>query len=115
VEAIEIRGDELGKKVVTAIYLFKGAAMARISDIHTGWLKERKYKKAYVALEEEFVLAAAVIDVGIVRALHEKKGPARWARRSPWLPGCKADAGASGARHRPRLLIGIEPREAKRP
>ena len=37
VEAIEIRGDELGKKVVTAIYLSKGAAMARISDIHKGW------------------------------------------------------------------------------
>ena len=74
--------------------------MAHISDIHKGWLKERKYKKAYVALEEEFVLAAAVIDVGIVRALREKNGPGRRARRSPWLPGWKADAGASGARHR---------------
>jgi hypothetical protein len=80
-------------------------------------VKERKYKKADEALEEEFVLAAAVIvevDVGIVRALHEKNGPGRWAR-SPWLPGWKADAVAPGARHRPRLLIGIEPREAKRP
>ncbi len=37
--------------------------MARISDLHKKWMKEPKYKKAYDALEEEFVLAGAVIDV----------------------------------------------------
>src|SRR6266536_6472657 len=37
--------------------------MARITDLHRKWLKEPKYKKAYEALEEEFVLASAVMDV----------------------------------------------------
>src|SRR6185437_4843240 len=36
--------------------------MARISDLHKKWLKEPKYQKAYESLEEEFVLASAVID-----------------------------------------------------
>lgn len=36
--------------------------MARISDLHKKWLKEPKYRKAYESLEEEFVLASAVID-----------------------------------------------------
>ena len=38
--------------------------MARITDLqHKKWLKEPKYRKAYEALEEEFVLAEAVMDV----------------------------------------------------
>ena len=37
--------------------------MARISEMHKKWLKEPKYKKAYDALEEEFVLAGTVMDV----------------------------------------------------
>jgi hypothetical protein len=37
--------------------------MARISDLHKKWLKEPKYRKAYEALEEEFVLAPAVMDM----------------------------------------------------
>jgi ribosome-binding protein aMBF1 (putative translation factor) len=37
--------------------------MARITEMHKKWLKEPKYKKAYDALEEEFVLAGAVMDV----------------------------------------------------
>src|ERR1035441_8472792 len=40
-----------------------GVAMARISDLHKKWMKEPKYKKAYDALEEEFALASAVMDV----------------------------------------------------
>ncbi len=36
--------------------------MARISDLHKKWMKEPKYRKAYAALEEEFVLASAVMD-----------------------------------------------------
>jgi transcriptional regulator with XRE-family HTH domain len=36
--------------------------MARISDIHKNWMKEPKYRKTYEALEEEFVLASALID-----------------------------------------------------
>ena len=37
--------------------------MARVSDLHKKWMKEPKYRKAYNALEEEFVLASAVMDV----------------------------------------------------
>jgi ribosome-binding protein aMBF1 (putative translation factor) len=37
--------------------------MARISDLHKKWMKEPKYRKAYDALEDEFVLASAVMDV----------------------------------------------------
>lgn len=37
--------------------------MARISDMHKRWMKEPKYKKAYQALEGEFVMASAVMDV----------------------------------------------------
>jgi transcriptional regulator with XRE-family HTH domain len=36
--------------------------MARIADLHKKWMKDPKYKRAYEALEEEFVLASAVID-----------------------------------------------------
>ena len=35
--------------------------MARISEMHKRWMKEPKYRKAYDALEGEFVLPAAVI------------------------------------------------------
>ena len=37
--------------------------MARISDLHKKWMKEPKYRKAYEALEDEFVLSSAVMDV----------------------------------------------------
>ena len=36
--------------------------MACISDPHKKWIKQPKYRKGYEALEEEFVLASAVID-----------------------------------------------------
>jgi ribosome-binding protein aMBF1 (putative translation factor) len=36
--------------------------MARILDMHKKWMKEPAYRRAYDALEEEFALAAAVID-----------------------------------------------------
>jgi predicted transcriptional regulator len=36
--------------------------MARVADLHRKWMKQSKYRKAHEALEEEFVLASAVID-----------------------------------------------------
>jgi len=36
--------------------------MARISDLHKKWMRVSSYRKAYVALEEEFVLASAAMD-----------------------------------------------------
>jgi transcriptional regulator with XRE-family HTH domain len=37
--------------------------MASISDMHNKWMSEPEYRKAYDALEEEFVLASIMIDV----------------------------------------------------
>ncbi len=36
--------------------------MARVSDLHKKWMKSPKYRKAFEALEEEFVLASAILD-----------------------------------------------------
>ena len=47
--------------------------MALITDLHKKWLKEPKYRKAYEALEEEFVLASAVIDVRNSAGLTQKE------------------------------------------
>ena len=41
--------------------MMQGVAMTQISEMHKRWKKEPKYRKAYEALEEEFVLASAVI------------------------------------------------------
>ncbi len=53
--------------------------MARIADLHKRWMKEPKYRKAFEALEEEYVLASAVIDArnraGLTqKALAERMG-----------------------------------------
>lgn len=37
--------------------------MARISDLHTKWMKSKEYRKKFQELEQEFDLASAVIDV----------------------------------------------------
>jgi DNA-binding XRE family transcriptional regulator len=37
--------------------------MARISDLHKKWMKGSRYRRAYAAFEEEFVLASAAMDV----------------------------------------------------
>lgn len=54
--------------------------MARISNLHKKWMQEPKYRKAYEALEEEFIMASAVIDAqnraGLTQqALARKMGP----------------------------------------
>jgi len=35
--------------------------MTKIDVLHKKWLKDREYRKAYEALEEEFALAAAIM------------------------------------------------------
>jgi transcriptional regulator with XRE-family HTH domain len=35
--------------------------MTRIDVLHKKWLKDREYRKAYDALDEEFALAAAIM------------------------------------------------------
>src|SRR6266536_1115043 len=95
--------------------------MARITDLHKKWLKEPKYKKAYEALEEEFVLASAVMDVrnraGLTQeALARKMGTTQpvvarleSGRTRPSMRTLERLAEATGS----RLLISFEPREAK--
>jgi len=97
--------------------------MARISEMHKKWMKEPKYRKAYEALEEEFVLAAAVIEVrnraGLTQeALAQKMGTTQpvvarleSGRTHPSMRTLERLADATGS----RLLISFEPRAAKRP
>lgn len=97
--------------------------MARISDLHKKWMKEPKYRTAYRALEEEFVLASAVMDVrsraGLTQeGLARKMGTTQpvvarleSGRTRPSMRTLERLAQATGS----RLLIRFEPRGAKTP
>jgi ribosome-binding protein aMBF1 (putative translation factor) len=97
-------------------------AMARISDMHKKWMKEPKYRKAYEALEEEFVLASALIDArnraGLTQEeLARKMGTTQpvvarleSGRTRPSMRTLERLAEAIGS----RLLISFERRDAKR-
>jgi len=97
--------------------------MARISDLHKKWMKEPKYKKAYDALEAEFVLASAVMDVrnraGLTQEeLARKMGTTQpvvarleSGRSRPSMRTLERLAQATGS----RLHILFEPLEAMRP
>jgi transcriptional regulator with XRE-family HTH domain len=96
--------------------------MARISDMHKKWMKEPKYRKAYEALEGEFVLASAVLEVrsraGLTQEeLARKMGTTQpvvarleSGRTRPSMRTLERLAKATGS----RLLIRFEPRDAKR-
>jgi predicted transcriptional regulator len=96
--------------------------MARISDIHKKWMREPKYRKAYEALEEEFVLASAVMDVrnraGLTQEqLARKMGTTQpvvarleSGRTRPSMRTLDRLAEATGS----RLRISFEPLDAKR-
>jgi transcriptional regulator with XRE-family HTH domain len=96
--------------------------MARITDLHKKWLKEPKYRKAYEALEEEFVLASAVIDVrnraGLTQEeLARKMGTTQpvvarleSGRSRPSMRTLERLADATGS----RLLISFAPLTAKK-
>ena len=95
--------------------------MARVSDLHKKWMKEPKYRKAYEALEEEFVLASAVLDArnraGLTQQeLARKMGTTQpvvarleSGRVRPSMRTLERLAKATGS----RLLIRFEPREAR--
>jgi transcriptional regulator with XRE-family HTH domain len=98
--------------------------MARITQLHKKWMKEPNYRKAYEALEEEFVLASAVIDVrnraGLTQEdLARKMGTTQpvvarleSGRSRPSMRTLERLADATGS----RLLISFAPRTAdKRP
>lgn len=96
--------------------------MARISDLHKRWMKEPKYQKEYMALEEEFALASAVIEArsraGLTQqGLAQKMGTTQpvvarleSGRTRPSMRTLERLAVATGS----RLLISFEPREGKR-
>jgi len=91
--------------------------MARLVDMHKKWLKEPKYRKAYEALEGEFVLAAAVIDARNRAGLTQKELARKMrttqpavarlesGRTRPSLRTLERLAEATGS----RLLISFEP------
>ena len=96
--------------------------MARIADMHKKWMKEPKYRKAYEALEPEFVLASAVVDArnraGLTQQeLARKMGTTQSVvarlesgRTRPSMRTLERLAEATGS----RLLISFEPLHAKR-
>lgn len=97
--------------------------MARIGDMHKKWIKEPKYRKAYEVLEEEFVLASAMVDVrnraGLTQGeLARKMGTTQpvvarleSGRTRPSMRTLERLAKATGS----QLLISFKPHEAKRP
>jgi len=97
--------------------------MARISDMHRKWMKEPKYRKAYEALEGEFVLASAVIEARSRAGLTQQDLAIRMGTTQPVVARLESGhthpsmrtlerlAEATGS----RLLIRFEPRGAKRP
>lgn len=96
--------------------------MGRISEMHKKWMTEPKYRKAFEALEEEFVLASAVIDArtraGLTQLqLAKKMGTTQpvvarleSGRTRPSMRTLERVAKATGS----RVLIRFEPREGKR-
>lgn len=47
--------------------------MTRIDEVHAKWLKNPKYQAEYDALEDEFALAAALIDARTKSALTQEQ------------------------------------------
>ena len=96
--------------------------MARISEMHKKWLEEPDYKKAYDALEEEFVLAGAVMDVRNRAGLTQEELARRMGTTQPVV--ARLESGRSRPSMRTlerlaeatgsRLLISFAPLETKR-
>lgn len=96
--------------------------MTRIADLHKNWIKGRKYREAYEALEAEFTLAAAVIDarsrVGLTQQeLAKKMGTTQpvvarleSGRGRPSIRTLERLAKATGS----RLRISFEPDRVRR-
>ena len=96
--------------------------MARISDLHKKWMKEPKYRKAYEALEQEFVLASAVIEARNRARLTQQELARKMGTTQPVIARLESGrvrpsigtlerlAEATGS----RLLIRFAPREERR-
>lgn len=96
--------------------------MARITDMHKKWMKEAKYRKAYEALEEEFVLASAVIEARNRAGLTQQELARKMGTTQPVVARLESGgtrpsmrtldrlAKATGS----RLLISFQPLDGKR-
>src|ERR1700686_2795482 len=97
--------------------------MARITEMHKKWLKEPKYKKAYEALEEEFVLASAVMDVRNRAGLTQEELARKMGTSHPYVARLESGRTRPSMRTLERLaeatgsllLISFEPLNADRP
>jgi len=97
--------------------------MARIADMHKKWMKDPKYRRAYDALEQEFVLASAVIEARNRAGLTQEELARRMGTTQPVVARLESGrvrpsmrtlerlAEATGS----RLLISFGARDAKRP
>jgi transcriptional regulator with XRE-family HTH domain len=97
--------------------------MTRVSELHKRWMKQPKYRRAYDALEEEFVLAGAVIGARRRAGLTQEQLARKMGTTQPVVARLESGntrpslrtlerlAEATGS----RLLISFEPRESKNP
>src|SRR3984957_1290840 len=98
--------------------------MTRVTDMHKRWIKEPKYKKAHDALEPEFVLASAVMDVRNRAGLTQEELARKMGTTQPVVARLKSGRSRPSMRTLERLtratgsrlLISFAPRTAdKRP
>ena len=97
--------------------------MARIVDMHKKWMREAKYRKAYEAIEEEFALASAVMDVRTRSGLTQEELTRKMGTTQPVVARLESGRGRPSMRTLERLaeatgsrlLIRFEPIDAKRP
>ncbi len=97
-------------------------AVARIADLHKKWIKERKYREAYEALEVEFALASAVIDARTRAALTQQEPAKKMGTTQPVVARLESGRGRPSIRTLERLAkatgsrlcISFEPCKAKR-
>ncbi len=96
--------------------------MARISDLHKKWVKQPKYRKEYEALEEEFVLASAVIDARNGAGLTQEELARKMGTTQPVVARLESGRARPSLRTlerlaratRSRLVITFEPRRPRR-
>ncbi len=47
--------------------------MTKLTDLHTKWMRDPKYRAAYAALDDEFTLAAALIKARVQAGLTQEE------------------------------------------
>jgi transcriptional regulator with XRE-family HTH domain len=96
--------------------------MARISDLHKKWMKQPRYRKTYEALEEEFVLASAMIHARNGAGLTQQELARRMGTTQPVVARLESGRARPSLRTlerlaratRSRLIITFEPRRRRR-